>query len=337
MNVPPRTSSGRSCRSRARADELGPPRGDLAQAEPVGAVDDRDDRGRPRSRPRSPTLISAFGDRRRPSRTRLTRGCSRERRGDELDQQVGVGHALAAGARAGRVAPRVQPRRVDLALEVEVRHRPASSASSARPSPPGRERARRRRRTAGARPAAARPRVDAHGTATGLAIRRRPRARRAFGERRLPQLGAASRRAFGRGDAAPPPCSSAAAAGPAQRRSTSPGARMSATAAPTGTSSPSAARTPRACRPRAPRSRPYLVGLDLDQRLALGDRVALGLSQRISLPVSWAMPSVGMITSVGHLVVRAFDADVDPRDVPRADVAVQVRLRLAHAGSGPRR
>ena len=55
----------------------------------------------------------------------------------------------------------------------------------------------------------------------------------------------------------------------------------------------------RGCRRPAPRSRRSPCRSRPPSAARPCDRVALGLSQRTTLPVSWAIPSAGMITSVG--------------------------------------
>ena len=93
--------------------------------------------------------------------------------------------------------------------------------------------------------------------------------------------------------------STASRGGSASAGACSPAARIKPITVPTGTSSPACAVTT-ASVPSAGDFQLHrdLVGLDLDQRLALADGVAFCAQPADHLPVSCAIPSTGMITSI---------------------------------------
>ena len=213
----------------------------------------------------------------------------------------------------GDVSPARQPARVDLAEEVEVRRgRPAPRRPLGHdaPDPGGRQ------LLAGAELR----RLAVPALARGEDVRGDERAvRSASGDEGVEVDAALGRQAAGlrRGQPAPrDPGRSPGrhgldrggrrrldgGTGPPRSRSSarsSPDATITATVSPTGTSAPSGARTP-ARRPSAGASI-STVTLSVSTSIR-GSPFATSspsaLSQRRTLPVSWAIPSAGMITSV---------------------------------------
>ncbi len=314
MNVPPATSSGRSFRSRARATRSA--RRSATSRRPRRSASWMTGTIRASSVATAiPTLIAVRRAQAVAGSRSVDAGMLRERRGADLDEQIGMGHPLVA--RAG-----LERRRATSSAATRRRRaggrsaaRPATSAASARPSSARPTRRRARRRAPVTATAPPRPHRAHASILPTPRRRRRPRRRTDRSPRSRRSARPAPARA-GAPSARRAPVSTRRAPAPTRRSRTGPRRRARRRRRPAsrrlgagragrpgdrlGERLPVAedVRDPQPdgnllalgradARERAGRRRldldRHLVGLDLDQRLALRDLSPSALSQRIEL------------------------------------------------------